>query len=81
MTDQANRRDWSEVQKAEAQVDILTRRVSDLEHKLAGLREGGDGLWYCLRHLKRVSADEIADAVEDYTEARDKAANPFNPNK
>lgn len=77
----SDRRDWTDAQKANAEAALLIAKVADLEHKLAGLREGGDGLWYCLRHLKRVSADEIADAVEDYTEARDKAANPFNPNK
>ena len=77
----SDRRDWTDAQKANAEVALLAVKVVDLERKLAGLREAGDGLWYCLRHLKRVSADEIAEAVEDYTEARDKAETPFNPNK
>ena len=35
------------------------------------LREAGDALWYCLRHLARIEAEEIAEAIEDWQEARD----------
>lgn len=81
MSDEAKRRDWSDAQKASTEADILARKVADLERKLSGLQEAADGLWYCLRHLRRVDASEIADAVDDYTAARDDAETPFDPNR
>jgi hypothetical protein len=81
MSDSANRRDWTEAQKASAEADLLARKVAHLERNLSALREAADGLWYCLRHLRRVDASEIAEAVDDYTEARDQSETPFDPNK
>jgi hypothetical protein len=45
-------------------------RIKQLEERLEGMREAGDGLWYCIRHAQRVDIAEISDAVEDWKEAR-----------
>ena len=45
-------------------------RIRQLEERLEGMREAGDGLWYCIRHAQRVDIAEISDAVEDWKEAR-----------
>ena len=45
-------------------------RIKQLEERLEGMREAGDGLWYCIRHAKSVDIAEISDAVEDWKEAR-----------
>ena len=71
-----SRRDWTDAEKARAEVEILAAKVNNLQHRLAGLREAADLLWYCLRHKGRISASEIAEAVEEYTEARDIADSP-----
>ena len=75
----AARRAWTDLQKAEAQVDILTRRVADLETKLSTLREASDDLWYCIRHRAKTSPADFAEAVDDYTVARDISFKTFNP--
>jgi hypothetical protein len=48
----------------------LRGRVEALERYNEGMREAGDELWYCLRHMGRVSASEVSDAVDDWKEAR-----------
>ena len=45
-------------------------RIKQLEERLEGIREAGDGLWYCIRHAKKVDPQELIDAVEDWQEAR-----------
>lgn len=45
-------------------------RILQLEERLEGMREAGDQLWYCIRHAKRIDADEVKEAIEDWQEAR-----------
>ena len=45
-------------------------RIKQLEERLEGMREAGDGLWYCVRHAKRVDPAELIEAIEDWQEAR-----------
>lgn len=80
MSNPADRKAWTDLQEAEAEVDILTRRVADLETKLSTLREAADDLWYYIRHRAKTSnADFFTEAVDDYTVARDISFKPFNP--
>ena len=78
---QANR-----IEQLQAEVAALRKELADAQennHLLneatakalkptEALREAGDALWYCLRHLDRIDAEEIAEAIEDWQEARDK---------
>jgi len=48
----------------------LRERVDTLEHRVEGLREAGDDLWYCVRHAARVDAETLIDAVDDWKTAR-----------
>lgn len=45
-------------------------RIKQLEERLEGMREAGDELWYCVRHAKRIDADQLLEAIEDWQEAR-----------
>ncbi len=45
-------------------------RIRQLEERLEGMREAGDQLWYCIRHMKRIDSSELTDAVEEWQEAR-----------
>ena len=45
-------------------------RIRQLEERLEGMREAGDQLWYCIRHAKRIDAEEVKEAIEDWQEAR-----------
>lgn len=45
-------------------------RIKQLEQRLEGMREAGDELWYCVRHAKRIDADQLLEAIEDWQEAR-----------
>ena len=45
-------------------------RIRQLEERLEGMREAGDELWYCVRHAKRIDADQLLEAIEDWQEAR-----------
>jgi hypothetical protein len=45
-------------------------RIKQLEQRLEGMREAGDALWYCVRHAKRIDAETLMEAVEDWQEAR-----------
>ena len=45
-------------------------RIRQLEERLEGMREAGDQLWYCIRHAKRIDADEVKEAIEGWQEAR-----------
>lgn len=45
-------------------------RIRQLEERLEGMREAGDQLWYCIRHAKRIDAEEVKEAIEEWQEAR-----------
>ena len=45
-------------------------RIKQLEERLEAMREAGDELWYCVRHAKRIDADQLLKAIEDWQEAR-----------
>ena len=45
-------------------------RIRQLEERLEGMREAGDGLWYCYRHANRITAEDIKEAIEGWQEAR-----------
>jgi len=45
-------------------------RIRQLEERLEGMREAGDQLWYCIRHAKRIDAEEVKESIEDWQEAR-----------
>ena len=45
-------------------------RIRQLEERLEAMREAGDELWYCVRHAKRIDADQLLEAIEDWQEAR-----------
>ena len=45
-------------------------RIKQLEERLEAMREAGDELWYCVRHAKRIDADQLLEAIEDWQEAR-----------
>lgn len=45
-------------------------RIRQLEERLEAMREAGDQLWYCIRHAKRIDAEEVKEAIEDWQEAR-----------
>jgi len=53
----------NELMAKDAQIDRLQRQVESL-------REAGDKIWYCLRHIKSVHADEIKDSTDKWNEAR-----------
>lgn len=44
--------------------------IDKLRHQVEALREAGDSMWYCFRHLKRVNKSEIEDAIDDWNYAR-----------
>lgn len=46
-------------------------RIKQLERRIAAMREAGDAIWYVLRHAKRVSPEDIIEAVEEWQETRD----------
>jgi len=48
-------------------------RIKQLEERLEAMREAGDELWYCVRHAKRIDADQLLEAIEDWQEARNHA--------
>lgn len=52
------------------QVEAQANRIRQLEERLEGMREAGDQLWYCIRHAKRIDAEEVKEAIEDWQEAR-----------
>lgn len=55
---------------AQNQLAAKANRIRQLEERLEGMREAGDQLWYCIRHAKRIDAEEVKEAVEDWQEAR-----------
>ena len=63
------------IANAHAQNELLAAnaRIRQLEGRLEAMREAGDGIWYCVRHAKRVDPAELVEAVEDWQEARNHA--------
>lgn len=55
---------WAEMVKALSEVERL-------RHRIEALREAGDELWYCLRHSKRIDAEEVKEAVEEWQAAKE----------
>ena len=45
-------------------------RIKQLEERLEAMREAGDAIWYCVRHAKTVSPEELIEAIVDWQEAR-----------
>ena len=45
-------------------------RIRQLEERLETLREAGDALAYCFRHLQTITPEEIMDATREWQEAR-----------
>lgn len=60
-----------ELAEAQENSHILNEATAKALKPTEALREAGDALWYCLRHLNRIDAEEIAEAIEDWQEARD----------
>lgn len=53
-----------------AEVDRLRAEIQRLRHKVSGLREAGDLLWYSIRHYSREKEAERQDAMDEWREAR-----------
>jgi hypothetical protein len=55
----------------ESQNTFLNARVEAQRRRIEGLREAGDGLWYCLRHKGAISPEERNDYLAEWIETRD----------
>ena len=58
------------VANCEAEITKLREEVQQFRSRAEMLREAGDELWFCLRHMNRLSHAEVKEAVDEWQDAR-----------
>ena len=62
---------WDAAGYLDDKIAKLRAENDALRHRVEALRESGDGLWYCLRHIKMVSPADRQEYIDEWVDTRD----------
>lgn len=62
---------WDAAGYLDDKIAKLRAENDALRHRVEALREAGDDLWYCLRHIKMISPADRQEYIDVWVDTRD----------